>query len=277
MAFRDILVPVISIDSDQAALETAASLAAQFEARATAMVLAVHVSSEYAERAQPLSAVLEDLLAGARSAAAQEHERLAAWLGAQQQEFDLRQLTIESAVDQNRIAAHARMADLIVATRAGTHARARQALIEDVLFRSGRPLLLTPEASRVRRFDTIVIGWNASQEAVRAIAGAMPLLQAATKVVVTTVDATPSPGGHVERPGRELADHLKRHGVVAEVRNVDGLGRSHAKALEDDAIAIGADLMVLGAYGHSRAREFVFGGVTRELLGHGRLPLLLSH
>jgi nucleotide-binding universal stress UspA family protein len=112
---------------------------------------------------------------------------------------------------------------------------------------------------------------------VRAITGSAPLLQAASKVVIATVDATPSPGGHAERPGHELRGYLALHGVTAEVRNVDGLGRTHAKALQDTAIDIDADLMVIGAYGHSRAREIVFGGVTRELLTNGELPLLMAH
>jgi nucleotide-binding universal stress UspA family protein len=134
-----------------------------------------------------------------------------------------------------------------------------------------------PEGRRRARFEKILIGWNASPEAVRAITGAAPLLQAASKVVIATVDATPSPGGHAPRPGQELAAYLARHGVTAEVRNIDGLGRTHAEALQETAIDVDADLMVIGAYGHSRAREIVFGGVTRELLANGQLPLLMAH
>ena len=95
--------------------------------------------------------------------------------------------------------------------------------------------------------------------------------------VVATVDAAPSASGHSEIPGHEIAAHLARHDVNVEVHNVDGLGRSHARALMDEAIAADADLLVLGAYGHSRAREFVLGGVTRELLTGSSIPLLMAH
>lgn len=277
MTYKHILVPVLTLEDDQAALEAGAMLAEQFDAAAAALILAVHLSSTYAGEAQPLSAVLEDLMAGSRSQAARERQRILAWLSTHEPAFDRRHLTIESAVDQNQVATHARVSDLVIATRAEAHTRARQALFEDVLFRSGRPLLLVPERRRPKPFETIQIGWNARPESVRAISGAMPLLQAARKVAITTVDAVPSPGGHSSAPGQELAAYLAGHGVTAEVHNVDGMGRSHALALQDDAIAMDADLMVLGAYGHSRAREFVYGGVTRDLLRNGQLPLLLAH
>lgn len=277
MAYKHILVPVISIDEDQAALEAAAALAEQFGARAAALILAVHLSSNYASEAQPLSAVLEDVLAGARSQAALERERVVTWLDAHEPGFERQHLTIESAVDQNQIAAFARVSDIIVASRAAEHTRARQAMFEDVLFHSGRPLLLVPARRRAKSFEKILIGWNARQEAVRAIIGAMPLLQSARKVSIATVDASPGPGGHAPAPGQELAAYLALHGVTADVHNIDGMGRTHALALQDDAIAMDADLIVLGAYGHSRAREFVFGGVTRELLIGSQLPLLMAH
>jgi nucleotide-binding universal stress UspA family protein len=107
--------------------------------------------------------------------------------------------------------------------------------------------------------------------------GAMPLLKKASVVVIATVDAIPSAAGHGEAPGRELAAHLARHGVIAEVRNLDGLGRAPERALCDEVMAVDADALVIGAYGHSRAQEFVFGGVTRELLSMAPGPLLLAH
>ena len=186
-------------------------------------------------------------------------------------------MNIEEAVAEDQVVAHARTSDLVVMTRPAEQDPARNALIEDVLFKSGRPMLLVPEDWRSKRWDTIVIGWNAKAEAVHAVSAAMPLLQASKGVIIATVDALPSAGGHSLTPGSEIAAHLARHGVAVEVHNLDGLGRTHGKSLLDEAMAVDADLLVLGAYGHSRAHEFVFGGVTRELLTGSSVPLLIAH
>lgn len=278
MSYRDILAPVIALDEDEAALVATAEIAAKFAANPTAMILAVHVASSFMDREQPLSAVLQDLAGGSSAHAAQLRKDLVAWLRRSKVAFEIKDIAIESAVDDDRIVAHARVADLIVMARFASHDRARQAVIEDVLFKSGRPMLIVPtHPQRPRKWEKIVIGWNAKAEAVRAIAAAMPFLQAAKRVAVATVDAAPSASGHCARPGEEMVGYLARHGVPAEVHNIDRLGRTHGKALVDDAMAFGADVLVLGAYGHSRAREFMFGGVTRELLAGSSLPLFLAH
>jgi nucleotide-binding universal stress UspA family protein len=123
----------------------------------------------------------------------------------------------------------------------------------------------------------MLIAWNASVEATHAVAAAMPLLRSASDVAVATVDAKPTRSGHGEAPGHEVAAHLARHGMRVAVRNVDSAGRSESKALLDDALAFDADVIVMGAYGHSRAREFLFGGVTRDLLATSPIPLLMAH
>lgn len=277
MGYKDILVPVIALAEDEAALAAGAAIATKFEAKATALVIRVRLSSEFADEAQPLSVVLEDIARIASSDRDAEQQRVRAWLERRPHAFEMRELTIESAAGQDRIVAHARVADIVVMARAKAHARARRALFEDILFKSGRPLMIVPELVREPRFETILVGWNASQQAVRAITGALPLLAAARQVFVATVDAEPSPTGHGEAPGREIAAYLARHGARVEVRNLDGMGRSDAKTLLDEARTTLADLMVVGAYGRSRARQFIFGGVTRELLSAAPLPLLMAH
>jgi nucleotide-binding universal stress UspA family protein len=278
MAYRDILAPVISIEADEAALVAAGEIAEKFDARAIALIVAVHLDSAYTDEARPLSQVLSDIASGSRSHAARARKALMGWIERSRRRYEVRDVTIEHAVQQDQVVAHARMADLIVMARSAEHDRAGRALIEDILFKSGRPVLLMPDRPlNGRRWESIVIGWNAKAEAVRAVTASLPLLQAARQVVVATVDAVPSAAGHAEAPGRELAAHLARHGVRVEVRNLDGLGRSHAKALVDEAVDVSADALVMGAYGHSRAQEYLFGGVTRELLAASPIPLLLAH
>ncbi|MBX3428319.1 MAG: universal stress protein [Hyphomonadaceae bacterium] len=276
MTYKSMLAPVIALDEDIAALTAAAEIAERFNAEPTALILALHLSSSYMDEEAPLSAVLQDLAGGATSHAAQLRRGLMAWFERASRAFEVRDLAIERAVDDDKIVAHALLSDLTIFARADAHDRARRAMIEDVLFKSGRPVLLVPERPlRQRSWETIVIGWSAKAEAVRAIAGAMPFLKRAQKVVITTVDAKPINGE--QRPGLDLAAYLRRHDVQTEVHNVDGLGRTEARSLLDDSIAIDADMLVLGAYGHSRAREFLFGGVTRELLTASSIPLFMAH
>ncbi len=276
MSLKAILAPVIALDEDQAALTAAAELAEKFDARPVVLILGMHLASTYMDQAAPLSAVLDDIAEGASSHAARLRSALAAWVERAPRAFEVRDLSIEHAVDDDKISALARLADLVVVARAEGHARARRALIEDVLFKSGRPTLIVPEGPPRRRgWEKIVIGWNDTPEAVRAVMGAFAFLVAAKVVVVATVDAKSAAAD--ERPGHSLTAYLRDHGVAAELHNIDGLGRTEAKALLDDATALDADLLVVGAYGHSRVREFLFGGVTRELLAGASIPLLMTH
>jgi nucleotide-binding universal stress UspA family protein len=278
MDYLDVLVPVIALDTDEGALRAASDLAVKAGGRATALIVGVWLGSEYAHEQRPLSDALADLVAGARSASATERGKIVTWIERHHPQLDVRDATIESAAALDEIVVHARMADLVVLAASERHKRARRELLEDVLFKSGRPILLLPTGSRrADAWDRILIAWNASAEVTRAVVNALPLLKAASHVRIVTVDAAPGKAGYGEAPGRELAAYLARRGVRAEVSNLDGLGRDHAQRLSEAALDFSADMIVMGAYGHSRAREFILGGVTRDLLGAPPLPLFLSH
>jgi nucleotide-binding universal stress UspA family protein len=279
MAFKDILALAITLDADKPALRAAGVLAAQFDAHATALVLGVHAASIYAPHVAKLSEVLTDLAAGSRGVAGREHAKIVDWLAQAHRGFETRNIIIEDALLRREVLAHARHADLAVLTRAAVEGdRARAELLDAVLFGSGRPTLLVPPAwKRDSLSERIVVGWDAKREAARAVGDAMPLLRLAHEVVVATVDAIPGAGGHGPAPGKDLAAHLARHGVKVRVNNVDGMGRSEGLALLDEAAALDADLVVIGAYGHSRAEEWLLGGVTRELTSSASVPLFLSH
>ncbi len=277
MTYKSILAPIISLGEDEAALIAAGEIATLFDARAAALIVAVHLSSDYADQPHSLADVLADIAAGSRSAAALEREKITAWLERTPHDFEVRDVRVEGAVEQGEAEEHALVSDLVVMARAKPHARARRALIERVLFKAGRPLLLTPAAPRERKWERFLIAWNAKAEAMRAVSAALPLLRRAQQVMVATIDAQPRSGGHAPAPGRDLAEYLARHDVPVEVRNSDGLGRDADRVLLDEAAAMDADAIILGAYGHSRAREFLFGGVTRALLAEAPVPLLLAH
>lgn len=277
MAYKDILAPVVTLEHDRAALEAAAAIAETFEAHVTALIVAVHLASEFSA-SHTLSEVLADIGAGARSAAALERKKITAWLEQAPTPFEIRDATIEDAVAYGEVLAHARLADLIVCRRNNARHLAHRALFERILFGSGRPVLLLPAAAQSPFMcKRVLIGWNATTEATRAIVAALPFLQRAEAVTIATLDALPSRSGHGQAPGCELATYLAHHDVKSTVRNMDSLGRTHARVLLDEAKDRDADLIVLGAYGRSRAAEFLLGGVTRELLDQAPLPLLLMH
>ena len=140
----------------------------------------------------------------------------------------------------------------------------------------GRPVLVVP---RYGTFDTIgqrvLIAWNGSREATRAVHDALPLLKLAKTVTVLSIDPERDTGDRM--PGADIALHLARHEVAAEGMWTLGLDISVGDLLLSRAADLGADLIVMGAYGHSRVRELVLGGATRHILQHMTVPVLMSH
>lgn len=175
-----------------------------------------------------------------------------------------------------------RYADLIVLSR-GAAARARFRLGTDlpeyVVLHSTRPVLLVPaDYGQEAVGRNIVVGWNGSMEATRAVTAALPLLRRAGSVVVAVIDHDAIAERHGEQPGADLAVYLARHGVKVDVvRERSAAGDGIGAALLGLARDCGADLVVAGAYGHSRYREWVAGGVTRALLDQMAVPLLMAH
>ncbi|WP_111748426.1 universal stress protein [Salinisphaera orenii] len=143
---------------------------------------------------------------------------------------------------------------------------------------SGRPVLGLPANwGRSPVGGNILIGWQGSQEAMHAVTAALPLLEVAERVRVVTIDPSIDYKGWEESPGDDIMTYLRRHGVEAERRTLEGGGQSIADSLLTSADAMDADLLILGAYGHSRLREFVLGGATRGVLHDIRRPVLLAH
>ena len=149
---------------------------------------------------------------------------------------------------------------------------------EEILFRSGRPMILLPQQWKRRssaRFETVVIAWDFSRCAARAVGDALPALQKAHNVYVVTVNNDKEIDS--KRSASEMARHLAHHRVSVTVDQVDAAGRDIGTALKAYCASREADLLVMGAYGHSRLMEFVLGGATKSLLSKPTLPVLMSH
>ena len=168
--------------------------------------------------------------------------------------------------------------DLIVASRYEGEARAlvRPEIPDAVLIASGAPVLLLPENWNPAPVgENIVVAWNASREATRAVHDAMPLLSRAEKVTIFTFSAR---AGALRAASEMLADHLRRHGVAAQISDWTDTGDISAmEALFASLDTQDADLIVAGAFGHSRLFESLFGGVSLDLMRQPTAPILMSH
>jgi nucleotide-binding universal stress UspA family protein len=154
----------------------------------------------------------------------------------------------------------------------------QQGLAEALIFSSGRPALIfrPQEGGRPKtKIETALIAWDGGRSAAAALAAALPALREAQRVVVLTIlnekpSATPAVADDVIR-------HLAQHGIVAEAQTFDSAGAKIGSVLEHVVERTGADLLVMGAFGHSRAREFVLGGATRSMIEAPPTAVLLAH
>ena len=146
---------------------------------------------------------------------------------------------------------------------------------EAVLFESGRPMVLLPEVATVGAIDHVAIAWDGSRVAARAVADARLFLEGASKVTVITVVGEKSLDA--EDIGERLAVSLRTRGVSAAAVSINAEDGPISDTLQNYALEMGANLLVMGGYGHSRVRDFVLGGATEGVLTDLRLPILLSH
>lgn len=164
--------------------------------------------------------------------------------------------------------------DLILAVLAEADS-AMQATAETLIFGSGRPTLVVPQEAAPSTFAHVAIAWDGSRVATRAAADAAEFLRRAARVTIISVtDEKALPAGS---PSERLAEHLSRHRIAADVSVAQAEGRPIGAVLQGHARAIGADMLVMGAFGHSRLRDFVMGGATKGVLHDLKLPVLLSH
>jgi nucleotide-binding universal stress UspA family protein len=176
----------------------------------------------------------------------------------------------------SEVGVHAYYADLVVIARPEPGQTAGPpGLAESLVLTSGRPIILFPPHSTVSRVRRIVVGWNARREAIRGVADALPLLVKAETVGVLVVDHERTEG-HGQEPGADIARHLVRRGAHVEVQRLSSGGDDVGHLLLSQAAAFGADLLVMGAYGHSQLSEWMFGSVTRTVLREAPLPVLMS-
>ena len=187
---------------------------------------------------------------------------------------------VAEAFSDDALAVNARYADLLVVSQADPEdvASSRNDLPEAMAFATGRPVLVVPKIGALSPVGkTVMLCWNASRESARAAADALPFLRAAEKAIVLVVDPEVSADGHGQEPGADVALWLARHGVNVTVQREVAADAQVGETILSRAADCGADLIVMGIYGHSRLREFVLGGASRTLLASMTVPVLMSH
>jgi nucleotide-binding universal stress UspA family protein len=185
-----------------------------------------------------------------------------------------------SANVADEVVARGHSADLILvsATTQDAPAGVEPDFVEQTVINSGRPVIVLPvHGEAALDANQIIVAWNGGREATRAAFDSLPLLQTASKVFVTRIDPQKQRSLKNRVPGIDLAEMLARHGIKTEVSNLPTSGEDPGTALLTAAADWNAGLIVMGAYGHSRLREFIFGGTTRHMLAHMNRPVLMSH
>lgn len=171
-----------------------------------------------------------------------------------------------------------RYADLLLIGGASTfdNQKLRRRSLQAAVTGSGGPVLVLPDNAKLERVGRAVLGWDASSEARRAARDLIDVADPGAVIDVVCVDPAPTAEGHGPAPGSDIARHLARHGFKVDVHVISSAGQRVSVGLQDFARDTGADLLAIGAFAHSRVRDILLGGVTRDLIDDVRLPVLMS-
>lgn len=288
--FKAILVPATGSNTDDVAFASALAVARKFDAHLNFLHVRVDAAAMAATMAQDGSgaAMITGLVDRIDEEASQREER-----GKQafQRFCERERLPItegprptgqpglsaewlrEVGDERYWVVEHGRSVDLLVIGRPREDQGVSLDTIERVVLGSGRPLLIPPATGLAALPDTIVIAWKAAPEAARAVTAAMPLLQMAKQIVIVTVAEEKGPS---DDESTRLMATLHWHGLNASTRHLQPARAGAADTLLAAAGAQGA-LVVMGAYGHSRMREWIFGGFTQHVLRGAEVPVLMMH
>ncbi|MEH6814603.1 MAG: universal stress protein [Motiliproteus sp.] len=262
MAIQDILAHVDNTDSGAARLALSVELAKQHDAHLRLLLVQGDSQGSVEAYVEAIKARFEGQVSGLSTE----------WIvvGVNQK--------VHSTVDQ--MVWHARHSDLVVVGQShpnsGSHALKK--VEERLMLEGGRPVLVVPYVGQTRAgANRVMVAWNNSRESVRAVNDAIPLMQRADSVSLLALLSQHEDPSQVKNSCEDMIRHLKRHGIEAEtqyltVKEIDA-GNVLLSCLADESI----NLLVMGGYGHHRFRELVLGGVTREILEHMTVPVLMSH
>jgi nucleotide-binding universal stress UspA family protein len=279
MLFKTILIAINAAREGDADLLRAADIAAGLDAHLHVLALGLAPPPP----STPYGIVANDVWAGEIREGQEDVETRAQAMLALMRERGVRASADAHYVDRGTVTTlagrAARYADLTLVVPEGAGGDAMQTWVMDgALFESGRPLLLLPEG--VTTFpnpERVMIAWDASVEASKAVRDALGLMKAAKEVHAVLIDPVPSFDGHGAEPGADLATYLGRHGISLTVHRLPREGRKVSEIINRTASDLDAGLIVMGGFGHSRLRQRIFGGTTTSMIQAARVPVLMAH
>ena len=276
MSYKTILVHIDPGRRCSVRVDVAIRLAQQHDAH----LVALHALAPFEPPGYVMAEMGPAIIEVQKRAGAAEMARTEGEFTKQASAAGLRNVEWRTAVDDpvEAMTLHARYADLVVIgqTDPSDGSNIAADFPERLVLAAGRPVLILPSAGSFPTIGKrILVAWNPSREATRAVTDAIPLLQLADKVHVMAVN--PRHGEHGNVPGADIGLYLARHGVRVEVKSDHGAEIDVGNELLSRAADLDADLIVMGGYGHSRLKEWVLGGATRTILASMTAPVLMSH
>ena len=281
MAFKDLLLALTTYPEPTAvsAIDDAIAVSGALGARISAIACQVKVQVPGSVLSHAVGDIPAMIGAEAKKSATNAEKLLAAFEDGAQRSGAFQERILETCLTSEVpgvLVDYARLRDLtIVPVQERDHVGSWYA--EAIIFGSGLPTMVLPETRKRAEFalNTVIVAWDFSRPAARAVADALPLLEKAKRIFVLTV--TNEKVIDTKRSSAELAKHLARHGVNVTLDVVDAADRSIGEAIESHVTSRNGDLLVMGGYGHSRLREFILGGATKSLLARPPVPIFFSH
>jgi nucleotide-binding universal stress UspA family protein len=279
MAFKDILLTLTSYPDPTpvSVLDDAVSIAATLGTHLAAVSCEVHVQIPGHFLSGAIANIPGIIAGEAEKSRKSARDMLAAFDAAAAKAGVLHETITEKCATfkvPDLLVEYARLRDLTIVPVPDSY---DQWYAETVIFGSGRPTLILPQTPRARPFElgTVAVAWDFSRAAARAVSDALSLFERAKTVRIVTV--TNEKTLDTRHSAEELAKNLTRHSIDVVLDKVDANGRPIGEVLETYTLSHQVDVLVMGAYGHSRWREFILGGATKSLLSQPPLPILFSH
>ncbi|MCH8112417.1 MAG: universal stress protein [Proteobacteria bacterium] len=286
MSIKIIMAPLSGVEGGDASLETALHVAKHFGTHVEAFHASIDSRDSVAYLAEGMtSAMIQDIMDAVEKESGDRTTRARAQFDAACRRAGATVTTGPSAIgfsasfnaasgrEEDLIALRGRLCDLIVAGRREDDDGAARGILEIALLETGRPVLVAPPRPALDFGRVVGVAWNGSAEAARAIASGLPFLRGAEEVIVLVVPE----GARSGPPLDQLIAYLGCHGVKATARHIEASDKGVGKEILSQAEAAGIDLLVMGAYTHSRLRHLIFGGATSAVLDHTNIPVLMAH
>lgn len=279
MAFKSILTIVTDAAASAAQIDAAVALARREDAHLDVLCIGVDRTQTGYYYAGATAILTQEAYNQAREEAAAAEAAMKERLSREDIRWGVDTAVAQIGALGAPVAMLSRFADLVVLAKpyGKTGGPAAEAILEAALFEGRAPVLVLPEGFTGAEFGSrVLLAWNQSDEALIAARAALPLLKAASDVDITIIDP-PAHGPERSDPGGMLSQYLARHGVHAEVSVLAKTLPRMSEVLTRHARDASADLIVMGAYGHSRFREAILGGATRNMLEMAEVPVFMAH